>query len=182
MQRLCVLLLLVVFALPAAAGDLAKGVSQRVIRFNVTRGQGVAQQTLADCFDSENCLIQLTRALEQSGGNPGLLRQGETGLPVSHGLRHSFNYVPAKGEQFCAVELLKPSVAPTFLSRAPEVWFEISASAVKIDIQLPGNAPASWVDGFIIFYGAKPGAERKCTLSGQTARYTCKGRCEAKSF
>ncbi len=102
MQRLSVLFLLMAFALPAMAGDLAKGVSQRVIRFNVTRGEGIHPRTLVDCFDSEGCLLHLTRALEQSGGNPGLLRKGETGVPESHGLRRSFSYVPAEGERLCA--------------------------------------------------------------------------------
>jgi hypothetical protein len=124
----------------------------------------------------------MTQTLNQSGGNPGLLRNGETAVPDVEGLMHRFHFAPGEDETFCAVELLGPSVAPTFLSRAPELRVEISARGVLIDVMLPDNAPTSWVDGFIILYGAKPGAERKCTLGEQALRYTCKGRCEAKSF
>ena len=182
MQRLCVFLLLMALGLPAMAGDLAKGVSQRVIRFNAVNGADVRPQTLEDCFDGEGCLPHLTQVLNQTGGNPGLLRKGETATGKVEALRHHFDFVPAAGEYFCAAEFVMPSMAPTFLSRAPELWLEISASAARIDIQLPENAERSWVDGFLVLYGAKPGAERKCTLGAQMLRYACKGRCEAKSF
>jgi hypothetical protein len=182
MQRLWVLFLLLVFALPAMAGDLAKGISQRVIRFNAMSGEDLHAWDFADCYENEDCLISLTRTLNQSGGNPGLLRKGETAVARIVGLRHVFEFAPADGERFCAAVFVKHSAAPSFLSQAPELLFEISASAARIDIQLPENAARSWVDGFLVLYSAKPDAERKCTLSEQTVRYTCKGRCEAKSF
>jgi hypothetical protein len=182
MQRLWVLLILMALSLPSMAGDLAKGVSQRVIRFNAINGDGVASRSFADCYDNEDCLISLTRTLNQTGGNPGLLRKGETAVAKIEGLRHRFDFLPAAGEDFCAIEFLKPYMAPTFLSRAPELWLQISASAARIDVQLPKNAARSWVDGFLILYGAKAGAARKCKLTQETLRYSCKGRCEAKSF
>jgi hypothetical protein len=182
MDRLWALLLLVAVALPATAGDLAKGVSQRVIRFNALRGEDLHKWDFADCYENEDCLISLTRLLNQSGGNPGLLRKGETAAARIVGLRHVFEFAPADGERFCAAVFLRHSAAPRFLSQAPELKFEISESGARIDIQLPENAARSWVDGFLVLYGAAPGAERKCTLGAQTARYTCKGGCEAKSF
>jgi hypothetical protein len=182
MPWLWVLLFMVAFFQPAMAGDLARGVSQRVIRFNAVNGANVRPQTLEDCFDGEDCLIHLTRTLNQTGGNPGLLKKGETAAAKVEGLHHRFDFSPAVGEQFCAAEFLKPSMAPPFQSRSPELRLEVSAREARIDVVLPGNAPVSWVDGFIILYGVKPGAARKCTLGDQTMRYTCKGRCEAKSF
>jgi hypothetical protein len=182
MQRFWVLFLLAACTLPAMAGDLAKGVSQRVIRFNAVHGPDVRVQTLEDCFEGEACLNHVAHVLNRTGGNPGLLKKGENAVAKVEGLRHHFEFVPAAAEHFCAAEFLRPSMAPTFPSRAPELWLEISAGAARIDIQLPQNAARSWVDGFLVLYGAAPGAERKCTIGAQTARYTCKGRCEAKSF
>ena len=182
MQRLWMLLILMALALPSMAGDLAKGVSQRVIRFNAVNGDGIASRNFDDCYDDENCLILLTRLLNQSGGNPGLLRKGEAAVARIDGLRHVFEFAPAGGEVFCAAEFVRHSAAPPFLSQAPELLLEISASATRIDIQLPENAARSWIDGFLVLYGAKTGAGRTCTLTQEVVRYSCKGRCEAKSF
>jgi hypothetical protein len=169
-------------ALTAQAGDLAPGVSQRVIRINLVHGEGVRPRTLEDCLEGEECLDHLTRVLNQSGGNPGLLRKGETAVAQVVGARHRFEFAPAAGERFCAAELLKPSMAPPFLSRAPEMSLDISALGARIDVAMPQNAARSWFDAFLILYGAKPGAGRACTLTDHAVRHQCKGRCDGMRF
>jgi hypothetical protein len=171
-----------VAAVAAWADNLAPGVSQRVIRINAAGGSGVYNRRFADCFDNEDCLNSLTRTVRQSGGNPGLLMHGETAEAWIDGSRHLYSFKPAAGERFCAAELISHSAAPSFKSQAPDIWLELSASAVTIEVLLPEKVERSWVDGFLILYGATSGAARACTLTEEPVKRHCKGPCGATSF
>jgi hypothetical protein len=176
------LFVLVALADGAAADGLSPGVSQRVVRINATGSKDVYNRSFADCFDSEDCLISLTRAVSQSGGNPGLLKNGETAVARIEGQRHFYSFKPAEGERHCAAALISHSAAPSFQSQAPEIRLELSASAVTIEVVLPEKVERSWVDGFLILYGAAPGAARACTLTEEAVMHHCKGPCGAMRF
>jgi hypothetical protein len=169
-------------AVKAMAGDLPPGVSQRVIRIHAAYGEGLRARTVDDCFEDEDCLYRMMRAINQSGGNPGLLARGETAIGQLSEREFLYRFVPAAGERFCSAEFIKLSMAPTFFSRTPELNMEVSARAVTVKISLPENAERSWLDSFIIVYGVVPGARKTCTLSDVADRYDCKVRCDSRRF
>ena len=182
MWRALSAVLICLSAFPAIAGDLAPGVSQRIIRLYVASGTETRAQTIETCFDDEDCLNRMMQTLNRTGGNPGLLVKGETAVAETDGLLHRFTYLPEKGERFCAAEFIKMSVAPTFTSRAPTMRMELSAAGAEVAITLPENEERSWFDGFLILYGARPGAQKVCTLTDDAKVYECRGRCESGGF